>query len=129
MPKTNQVLDPRDRLLNQGAGSLSDEEVLAVLLRNGGSGSAAMGAAREILGSASGFRGLTPERSDSGESAESRSRRFSLRSSLRDGLRRPKYRGGPFSIIRRWSLSTSCCGTAWRCRRCSVRSSSMARTA
>lgn len=50
------ILDPRERLLKRGVGSLSDEELLAVLLRNGGSEAAAVEAATQILGEARGFR-------------------------------------------------------------------------
>ena len=52
------LLDPRERLLKRGADSLSNEELLAVLLRNGGSAAAAMEAAAEILGTARGLRCL-----------------------------------------------------------------------
>ncbi|HAZ60025.1 MAG TPA: hypothetical protein DCY89_00465 [Gammaproteobacteria bacterium] len=49
---------PRERLLAQGAGRLSDAEVLAILLRHGRRGGTAVDLARELLGSFGGIRGL-----------------------------------------------------------------------
>jgi DNA repair protein RadC len=47
---------PRERLLNHGAASLTDAELLAVLLRTGASGASALDVARDLLGR---FRNLT----------------------------------------------------------------------
>jgi hypothetical protein len=47
---------PRERLLAQGAASLSDAELLAIFLRVGSKGRSAVDLARELIG---GFGGLT----------------------------------------------------------------------
>ena len=49
---------PRERLLAKGAGSLSDAELLAVLLRTGMRGKSAVELARELLGRFGGVGGL-----------------------------------------------------------------------
>ena len=49
---------PRERLLAKGAGSLSDAELLAVLLRTGVRGKSAVELARELLGRFGGVGGL-----------------------------------------------------------------------
>jgi DNA repair protein RadC len=49
---------PRERLLAKGAGSLSDAELLAVLLRTGIRGKSAVELARELLGRFGGVGGL-----------------------------------------------------------------------
>ena len=49
---------PRERLLNQGAGALSDAELLAVILRNGVQGKNVTSLARELLAQFGGMRGL-----------------------------------------------------------------------
>lgn len=49
---------PRERLLNQGVESLSDAELLAVLLRNGARGVTAVEMARLLLQQFGGVRGL-----------------------------------------------------------------------
>ena len=49
---------PRERLLSQGAGALSDAELLAVILRNGVQGKDATSLARELLAQFGGMRGL-----------------------------------------------------------------------
>lgn len=49
---------PRERLLAKGAGSLSDAELLAVLLRTGIRGKSAVDLARELLGRFGGVGGL-----------------------------------------------------------------------
>ena len=50
---------PRERLLAKGAGSLSDAELLAVLLRTGMRGKSAVELARELLGRFGGVGGLS----------------------------------------------------------------------
>ncbi|MFV8818852.1 RadC family protein [Haliea sp. E17] len=50
---------PRDRLLSHGAATLSDAEVLAVLLQTGYSRCNAVGLARELLEHCGGLTGLT----------------------------------------------------------------------
>jgi DNA repair protein RadC len=49
---------PRERLLACGAATLSDAELLAVLLRTGVAGKSAVDLARELLGKFGGVRGL-----------------------------------------------------------------------
>lgn len=49
---------PRERLLQQGAGSLSDAELLAVLLRTGRKGTSAIQMGHELLEQYSGLAGL-----------------------------------------------------------------------
>jgi DNA repair protein RadC len=49
---------PRERLLAQGAGALSDAELLAVFLRTGIRGKSAVELARELLADADGLGGL-----------------------------------------------------------------------
>ena len=49
---------PRERLLTKGAQTLSDAELLAVLLRNGIKGKDAVSLARELLIKFGGLRGL-----------------------------------------------------------------------
>lgn len=49
---------PRERLLAQGAASLSDAELLAIFLRTGVSGCSAVDLARELLSRFGGLRGL-----------------------------------------------------------------------
>jgi DNA repair protein RadC len=55
---------PRERLLEQGSGALSDAELVAVLLRNGTRGRSAVQIARELLdekGGLTGLLGMTPQ--------------------------------------------------------------------
>lgn len=55
---------PRERLLEQGSGALSDAELVAVLLRNGTKGRSAIQIARELLdekGGLAGLLGITPQ--------------------------------------------------------------------
>ena len=55
---------PRERLLEQGSGALSDAELVAVLLRNGTRGVSAIQIARELLddkGGLGGLLGTTPQ--------------------------------------------------------------------
>jgi len=55
---------PRERLLEQGSGALSDAELVAVLLRNGTRGVSAIQIARELLdekGGLTGLLGITPQ--------------------------------------------------------------------
>lgn len=55
---------PRERLLEQGSGALSDAELIAVLLRNGYRGTSAVQIARELLdekGGLAGILGATPQ--------------------------------------------------------------------
>ena len=49
---------PRERLLADGAGALSDAELLAVFLRTGARGKSAVDLARELLAKAGGLAGL-----------------------------------------------------------------------
>lgn len=49
---------PRDKLLQKGAGMLSDAELLAVLLRNGLPGSSAVALARDMINEFNGLRNL-----------------------------------------------------------------------
>ncbi len=49
---------PRERLLGNGGGSLSNAELVAVLLRTGRPGSSALDLARELLDDAGGVEGL-----------------------------------------------------------------------
>lgn len=49
---------PRERLLYNGAGALSDAELLAIFLRTGRKGMSAVDLARELLTSFGGLRGL-----------------------------------------------------------------------
>ncbi len=49
---------PRERLLSQGAGALSDAELLAVILRSGVRGKDVTSLARELLSQFGGMRGL-----------------------------------------------------------------------
>jgi DNA repair protein RadC len=49
---------PRERLLEQGSGALSDAELVAVLLRTGRVGSSAIDLARELLCESGGLPGL-----------------------------------------------------------------------
>jgi len=49
---------PRERLLAQGAASLSDAELLAICLRSGVAGTSATALARQLLGQFAGLRGL-----------------------------------------------------------------------
>ena len=57
---------PRERLLAKGAGSLSDAELLAVLLRTGMRGKSAVELARELLGRFGGVAGLLAHFADAG---------------------------------------------------------------
>jgi len=50
---------PRERLLAQGAKSLGDAELVAVLLRTGGAGESALELARRLLASVGGLTGLS----------------------------------------------------------------------
>jgi DNA repair protein RadC len=55
---------PRERLLEQGSGALSDAELIAVLLRNGTKGMSAVHVARQLLdekGGLTGLLGTTPQ--------------------------------------------------------------------
>lgn len=55
---------PRERLLKQGSGALSDSELIAVLLRTGTRGTSALQMARDLIqetGGLSGLVSLTPE--------------------------------------------------------------------
>jgi DNA repair protein RadC len=55
---------PRERLLEQGSGSLSDSELVAVLLRTGSAGSSALETALRLLdenGGLAGLLGATPQ--------------------------------------------------------------------
>ena len=45
---------PREKMLSRGAGSLSDGELLAVLLRSGSRDASALDLARQLLGLADG---------------------------------------------------------------------------
>jgi len=49
---------PRERLLEQGAGTLSDAELLAILLRTGSRGRSALDLARGLIADFNGLRGL-----------------------------------------------------------------------
>lgn len=49
---------PRERLLRQGAGALSDAELLAIILCHGGKGRSAVDVARELLNQFNGLRGI-----------------------------------------------------------------------
>ena len=49
---------PRERLLEQGAGALSDAELVAVLLRTGRVGDSAVQMATELLRESGGLSGL-----------------------------------------------------------------------
>lgn len=49
---------PRERLLAKGPQTLSDTELLAVLLRNGVKGKDAVSLARELLAKFGGLRGI-----------------------------------------------------------------------
>src|SRR5262249_50782007 len=49
---------PRERLLAQGAGALSDAELVAVLLRSGVRGKTAVDLARELIERCQGIGGL-----------------------------------------------------------------------
>ena len=49
---------PRERLLKQGAGALSDAELFAIFLRTGVAGRSAVDLARDLLGHFGGVRGL-----------------------------------------------------------------------
>ncbi len=51
---------PRERLQSVGAEALSDAELLALLLRTGGSGRDALGLAHQLLDRSGGLRGLLP---------------------------------------------------------------------
>jgi DNA repair protein RadC len=53
---------PRERLIDKGAGALSDAELLAVLLRTGVSGRSAVDLARELLSRFGGLGGLLAAR-------------------------------------------------------------------
>jgi DNA repair protein RadC len=57
---------PRERLLAKGAASLSDAELLAVLLRTGMRGKSAVELARELLGRFGGIGGLLSQCADAG---------------------------------------------------------------
>ena len=57
---------PRERLLAGGPAALSDEELLAVLLRNGSAGKHAVELARELLAESGGLRGLVCAQSHPG---------------------------------------------------------------
>jgi DNA repair protein RadC len=50
---------PRERLLELGASSLSDAELVAILLRTGHRGASALDLARSVLAESSGLAGLT----------------------------------------------------------------------
>lgn len=61
LPETER---PRERLLEQGSGSLADSELIAVLLRTGSLGASALEIARELLyenGGLAGLLGATPQ--------------------------------------------------------------------
>lgn len=49
---------PRERLLTQGAGVLSDAELVAILIRHGSRGKTALDVSRQLLESFGGVRGL-----------------------------------------------------------------------
>lgn len=49
---------PREKLLEQGSGSLSDAELLAIFLRTGVSGKSAVDVARHLLGQFGSLRAL-----------------------------------------------------------------------
>lgn len=49
---------PREKLLHQGAASLSDAELLAVLLQTGTKGKTSLGIARDLLSRYGGLIGL-----------------------------------------------------------------------
>jgi len=49
---------PRERLLDQGSGSLSDAELIAVLLRTGHTGASVVEISRELLNENGGLQGL-----------------------------------------------------------------------
>jgi DNA repair protein RadC len=49
---------PREKLLERGAGALSDAELLAILLRNGSAGRSALDLARAVLGHFGSLRNL-----------------------------------------------------------------------
>ncbi|HEV7516189.1 MAG TPA: DNA repair protein RadC [Thermoanaerobaculia bacterium] len=55
LPETER---PRERLLDQGSGALSDAELIAVLLRTGKVGCSALQMARELLSETAGLGGL-----------------------------------------------------------------------
>jgi DNA repair protein RadC len=57
--ETPGAVHPRDRLLRNGPESLSDAELLAVLLKNGHPGVSALELARELLAEAGGLAGLS----------------------------------------------------------------------
>lgn len=52
---------PREKLLQRGAGALSDAELLAIFLRTGGRGKTAVDLARELIGHSGGLRQLLRE--------------------------------------------------------------------
>lgn len=59
--KIREMLDsekPRERMLASGVGSLSDTELLAIILRTGGAGRSALGLSSEVLAEYGGFKGL-----------------------------------------------------------------------
>ena len=49
---------PREKLLERGAGALTDAELLAILLRTGTAGNSALDLAKQILGSFASLRKL-----------------------------------------------------------------------
>jgi|SRR5579862_9305771 len=49
---------PREKLLRRGAGSLSDAELLAIILRTGGAGATALDHARAVIETFGSFRQL-----------------------------------------------------------------------
>ncbi|MEQ9131890.1 MAG: hypothetical protein RLO11_05860, partial [Salinisphaeraceae bacterium] len=59
MPITDWPVDerPREKLLDRGAGALTDAELLAIFLRTGVSGMSAVSLARELLDD---YGGLAP---------------------------------------------------------------------
>ena len=86
---------PREQLLNQGAGALSDAELLAVILRNGVQGKDATSLARELLAQFGGMRGLLS--ADQGEIQKRKGSKF-WNCTLKDVTPTPVYRK-PFSWL------------------------------
>jgi DNA repair protein RadC len=95
---------PRERLLAQGAGSLSDAELLAVILRTGIPGKSAVELGRELLGrfkgvagilgaDLRGVKGLGPAKRAQFEAAMELARR-----SLQDGMRAADFLTSPGQV-------------------------------
>ena len=95
---------PRERLLSQGAGSLSDADLLAVILRTGIPGKSAVDLGRELLGrfngiagilgaDLSGVKGLGPAKRAQFEAAMELARR-----SLREGMRSADFLTSPGQV-------------------------------